>query len=137
MQLVSTAYLVTAITSILIIPVWCNLAIIKKSLPDFLILLQAISYTLNLSKNNVYCDIERVHCGSKGWTRVAHTDMSSHKQHCPSNFTLIKDPICTCGSILGPWCATAVFSTHDMSYSQQAERISERNTNLIHLQRST
>ena len=55
-------------------------------------------YTLKSSKQKVYCDMERVHCGSKGWTRVAHVDMLSLKQSCPGNWTLISNPICTCGS---------------------------------------
>ena len=80
-------------------------------------------YTLNNSKEKVYCDMERVHCGSKGWTRVAHVDMSSHEQSCPGSWTLINNPIRTCGSIPEAGCASAVFSTHGISYSQVCGRV--------------
>ena len=80
-------------------------------------------YTLKTSEKKVYCDMERVHCGSKGWTRVAYVDTSSDNQHCPGNFTLISDPIRTCGSIPEAGCASAVFSTHGMSYSQVCGRV--------------
>ena len=80
-------------------------------------------YSLKNSKEKVYCDMERVHCGSKGWTRVAHVDMSSHKQSCPGNWTLINNPIRTCGSTPEAGCASAVFSTHGISYSQVCGRI--------------
>ena len=80
-------------------------------------------YSLKNSKEKVYCDMERVHCGSKGWTRVAHVDMSSYNQSCPSNWTLINNPIRTCGSTPGRGCASAVFSTHGISYSQVCGRV--------------
>ena len=80
-------------------------------------------YSLKNSKEKVYCDMERVHCGSKGWTRVAHVDMSSHKQSCPGNWTLINNPIRTCGSTPEAGCASAVFSTHGISYSQVCGRV--------------
>ena len=80
-------------------------------------------YSLKNSKEKVYCDMERVHCGSKGWTRVAHIDMSSHKQSCPGNWTLISNPIRTCGSTPEAGCASAVFSTHGISYSQVCGRV--------------
>ena len=80
-------------------------------------------YSLKNSKEKVYCDMERLHCGSKGWTRVAHVDMSSHKQSCPGNWTLINNPIRSCGSIPEAGCASAVFSTHGISYSQVCGRV--------------
>ena len=80
-------------------------------------------YSLKNSKRKVYCDMERVHCGSKGWTRVAHVDMSSDKKSCPGNWTLINNPIRTCGSIPEAGCASAVFSTHGISYSQVCGRV--------------
>ena len=80
-------------------------------------------YSLKNSKEKVYCDMERVHCGSKGWTRVAHVDMSSKKQSCPGNWTLINNPIRTCGSTPEAGCASAVFSTHGISYSQVCGRV--------------
>ena len=80
-------------------------------------------YRLKNSKEKVYCDMERVHCGSKGWARVAHVDMSSHTQSCPGNWTLISSPIRTCGSTPQAGCASAVFSTHGISYSQVCGRV--------------
>ena len=80
-------------------------------------------YTIKTSKEKVYCDMEKVHCGSKGWTRVAYVDMSSYEQHCPGNFTLINSPIRTCGSIPQAGCASATFSTYGMSYSQVCGRV--------------
>ena len=80
-------------------------------------------YRLKNSKEKVYCDMERVHCGSKGWTRVARVNMASHKQSCPGNWTLTSYPIRTCGSTPQPGCASAVFSTHGISYSQVCGRV--------------
>ena len=80
-------------------------------------------YSLKNSKEKVYYDMERVHCSSKGWTRVAHVDMSSKKQSCPGNWTLINNPIRTCGSTPEAGCASAVFSTHGISYSQVCGRV--------------
>ena len=80
-------------------------------------------YRLNTSEEKVYCDMERVHCGTKGWIRVAYVDMLSRKQRCPGNFKLISTPKRTCGSISEPGCASAVFSTHGVSYSQVCGRV--------------
>ena len=67
--------------------------------------------------------MERVHCGSKGWTRVAYITMSSYEQQCPGDFTLINNPIRTCGSIPQAGCASAKFSTYGMPYSQVCGRV--------------
>ena len=42
-----------------------------------------------LQSGKVYCDMENEQCGSKGWTRVAHVDMSQKNQSCPGNLRLI------------------------------------------------
>ena len=49
--------------------------------------------------------------------------MSSHKQSCPGNWTLINNPIRTCGSTPEAGCASAVFSTHGISYGQVCGRV--------------
>ena len=70
----------------------------------------------------VYCDMENERCGSKGWTRVAHVDMSNTKS-CPGELTFIASPIETCGGPANPGCASANFSTHGVSYSQVCGRL--------------
>ena len=70
----------------------------------------------------VYCDMENERCGSKGWTRVAHVDMSNDKS-CPGDLTFISSPIHTCGGPTTAGCASANFSTHGMSYSQVCGRL--------------
>ena len=48
---------------------------------------------------NIYlnCDMENERCGTKGWTRVAHMNMSKTSQPCPVGFRLIESPIRSCG----------------------------------------
>ena len=70
----------------------------------------------------VYCDMENERCGSKGWTRVAHVDMSNDKS-CPGDLTFISSPIHTCGGPTTAGCASVNFSTHGMSYSQVCGRL--------------
>ena len=70
----------------------------------------------------VYCDMENERCGSKGWTRVAHVDMSSDKS-CPGDLIFISRPICTCGGPTTKGCASANFSTHGMNYSKVCGRL--------------
>ena len=66
--------------------------------------------------------MENERCGSKGWTRVAHVDMSNDKS-CPGDLTFISSPIHTCGGPTTAGCASANFSTHGMSYSQVCGRL--------------
>ena len=66
--------------------------------------------------------MENERCGSKGWTRVAHVDMSNDKS-CPGDLTFISSPIHTCGGPTSAGCASANFSTHGMSYSQVCGRL--------------
>ena len=40
----------------------------------------------------VYYDMDTEHCGSKGWTRVTHVDMSNKLQSCPGDLNLITSP---------------------------------------------
>jgi len=81
----------------------------------------------NLKTSKVYCDMDTERCGSKGWTRVAHVDMSNYmynkSQSCPGDLKLITSPICTCGGLTTPGCASANFSTHGISYSKVCGRL--------------
>ena len=70
----------------------------------------------------VYCDMENERCGSKGWTRVAHVDVSNDKS-CPGDLTFISSPIQSCGGPTTAGCASANFSTHGISYSQVCGRL--------------
>ena len=70
----------------------------------------------------VYCDMENERCGSKGWTRIAHVDMSKVKS-CPGDLTFISSPIQTCGGLNTTGCASANYSTHGVSYSQVCGRV--------------
>ena len=76
----------------------------------------------HFTSHKVYCDMENERCGSKGWTRVAHVDMSNNKS-CPGDLTFISSPIHTCGGPTTAGCASANFSTHGMSYSQVCGRL--------------
>ena len=82
-----------------------------------------VQSSTDYSSHKVYCDMDNVRCGSKGWTRVALVDMSDHLQSCPGNLTLIASPIRTCGGLATTGCASANFSTHGMSYSQVCGRL--------------
>ena len=76
--------------------------------------------------SNIYlnCDMENERCGSKGWTRVAHMNMSKTSQPCPVGFTLIESPIRSCGGLAtGAGCASVKFCTYGISYSQVCGRL--------------
>ena len=74
------------------------------------------------SSHKMYCDMNNERCGSKGWTRVAHVDMSNDA--CPGNLTLISTPVRSCGGLnTATGCAIATFSTHGISYSQVCGRM--------------
>ena len=70
----------------------------------------------------VYCDMENEQCGSKGWTRVAHADVSNDKS-CPGDLTFISSPIQSCGGPTTAGCSSTNFSTHRISYSQVCGRL--------------
>ena len=75
---------------------------------------------------NIYlnCDMENERCGNKGWTRVAHMNMSKTSQPCPVGFRLIESPIRSCGGLptdIG--CASVKFRTYGISYSQVCGRL--------------
>ena len=78
----------------------------------------------HFTSHKVYCDMENERCGNKGWTRVAHVDMSKSSQSCPGNLTLIITPRRTCGGPTGDkGCASAIFHTHGISYSKVCGRL--------------
>ena len=78
----------------------------------------------HFTSHKVYCDMENERCGSKGWTRVALVDMSKGARICPGNLTLITTPRRTCGGPNGNiGCASAIFHTHGISYSQVCGRL--------------
>ena len=66
--------------------------------------------------------MENERCSSKGWTRVAHVNMSNTKS-CPGNLRFIASPIQTCPGSTTEGCASANFSTHGISYSQVCGRL--------------
>ena len=71
----------------------------------------------------VYCDMENEQYGSsKGWTRVAHVDVSNDES-CPGDLTFISSPIQSCGGPTTAGCASANYSTHGISYSQVCGRL--------------
>ena len=74
------------------------------------------------SEATVYCDMENVRCGSKGWTRVANVDVSTDKK-CPGNLTYNSTSIHTCRGPPTAGCLSANFSTHGISYSQVCGRL--------------
>ena len=78
----------------------------------------------HFTSHKVYCDMKNEQCGSKGWMRVAHVDMSNGVQSCPGNLTLISSPIRTCGGPTGDkGCTSATFHTHGISYSKVCGRL--------------
>ena len=74
---------------------------------------------------NVYCDMEGTNCnGEGGWTRVAFVDMSQPGATCPTGltpFVVAGVPICFRG--FATRIVTAVFPTHEVSYSAVCGRI--------------
>ena len=71
----------------------------------------------------IYCDMENERRGgSKGWTRVAHVDMSNNKP-CPGDLTFISSPIQSCAGPTTAGCASTNFSTHGISYNQVCGRL--------------
>ena len=75
------------------------------------------------TSHRVYCDMDNNYCGSKGWTRVAYTDMSNNSHTCPGSLKTIANPIRTCGGPVNGGCASAKFSTYGIHYSQVCGRL--------------
>jgi len=77
----------------------------------------------------VYCDMDRV-CGCSstgGWTRVANLNMSNPSEQCPSEWilqTYSSEPSRLCGGVSsGTGCASAMYSTYGINYSQVCGRV--------------
>ena len=71
----------------------------------------------------VYCDMENERCGSKGWTRIALVDVAKDKA-CPGNLRFVESPMPTCRGLgNGIGCASAIFTTHGISYSKVCGRL--------------
>ena len=66
------------------------------------------------------------YCGSTGWTRVAHLDMSDPSQQCPSELRLYDvSGVRACGRQItgGATCDSVFFPSNGTSYSQVCGRI--------------
>ena len=72
----------------------------------------------------IYCDMEEP-CGTGGWTRLAHLNMTNSSENCPSEFRLFKsNGIRACGrQYAGPGCVSVKFQTNGISYSQVCGRV--------------
>ena len=70
----------------------------------------------------VYCDLERVLNGSRGWMRVAYVNMTDSTQSCPSAWTLYTPisgmRLCGRPSAAGPGCFSVNYSTNGVLYSK-------------------
>jgi len=82
--------------------------------------LQSSNHSTN---HKVYCDMDNEHCGSKGWTKIALVDMSGGAKTCPGNLRPISSPKRTCKGLTTRGCASAKFSTYDISYNQMCGRL--------------
>ena len=69
----------------------------------------------------VYCDLERVLNGSRGWMRVAYLNMTDPTQSCPPAW-LLNNPTGTtirlCGRSGNNVCFSTIFSTYGVSYAK-------------------
>ena len=74
---------------------------------------------------NVYCDMEGTNCnGEGGWTRVAFFNVSGSNATCPTGFILIMgNGVTLCFRGFTNRIQTAVFPTHEVSYSSVCGRI--------------
>ena len=79
------------------------------------------------SINQVYCDmVRRCQCGggTRGWTRVAHLDMTNPDHQCPAGLSLeaSRKRLCEKSSFV-PGCASVVYPTHGQEYSRVCGKI--------------
>ena len=72
---------------------------------------------LSLDGQQRVCD-----CGGAGWRKVAYLNMSDANQNCPTEWGLFTNPRRLCGRPALP-CNSAVFPTHNISYSHVCGRI--------------
>ena len=86
------------------------------------------NYTIldrNGTLRQVYCHMEQA-CGSSGWMRVAHLDMTDPSEQCPSGFRLYNGSgVRACGKpTLASGCQFGVlFPTHDVPFSEICGRV--------------
>ena len=86
------------------------------------------NYTIldsNGTLRQVYCHMEEV-CGSSGWMRVAHLNMTDPSEQCPSGFRLYSESdVRACGSpTLAKGCQASVrFATHAIPFSEVCGRV--------------
>ena len=80
-------------------------------------------YQLATSTEEVYCDMETVHCGSKGWARIGQFNMSNPNHKCPGAYNLYESPIRSCGGLKGQGCAKVTYSSLGLQYSQVCGRV--------------
>ena len=79
----------------------------------------------NGTLSQVYCHMEEV-CGSSGWMRVAHLNMTDPSEQCPSGFRLYSESgVRACGSpTLAKGCQASVrFATHAIPFSEVCGRV--------------
>ena len=73
----------------------------------------------------VYCHMEEV-CGSSGWMRVAHLNMTDPSEQCPNGFRLYSESgVRACGSpTLARGCQVGVrFPTPNVPFSEACGRV--------------
>ena len=79
----------------------------------------------NGTLHQVYCYMEEV-CGSSGWMRVAHLNMTDPSEQCPSGFRLYSESgVRACGKpSLARGCRVGVqFTTHGVPFSEVCGRV--------------
>ena len=79
----------------------------------------------NGTLHQVYCYMEEV-CGSSGWMRVAHLNMTDPSEQCPSGFRLYSESgVRACGRpTLARGCPVSVrFPTHGVPFSEVCGRV--------------
>ena len=86
------------------------------------------NYTIldgNGTLHQVYCHMEEV-CGSSGWMRVAHLNMTDPSEQCPSGFRIYSESgVRACGKpSLARGCQVGVqFTTHGVPFSEVCGRV--------------
>ena len=79
----------------------------------------------NGTLSQVYCHMEEV-CGSSGWMRVAHLNMTDPSEQCPSGFRLYSESgVRACGktSLVRGCQASVRFTTHAIPFSEVCGRV--------------
>jgi hypothetical protein len=82
----------------------------------------------NLPLNyTVFCDMDHEQCGADGkwWTHIASLNMSDTNTSCPSNWSLVSDPIrgCSSSSPAESGCDSVKFSSLGYNYTKVCGRV--------------